>query len=62
MYVTREELKVEVRTLMGEIRTAAKDLGGEITNLYNDIEGLKETIKLQQELINKLYNLLDVEE
>ena len=38
MYITRQELKIEVRDLHGQIREVISDFNGAIKNLREDIE------------------------
>ena len=40
MYISRQELKIEVRDLHGQIREVISDFNGAIKNLHKDIEEL----------------------
>ncbi len=44
MYITRQELKIEVRDLHGQIREVISDFNGAIKNLREDIEELNARI------------------
>ena len=44
MYITRQELKIEVRDLHGQIREIISDFNGAIKNLREDIEELNARI------------------
>ena len=44
MYITRQELKIEVRDLHGQIREIIADFNGAIKNLREDIEELNARI------------------
>lgn len=59
MYVTYQELKVQVRELKTEITAAAKDLGGDIQYLNHRVGELQSMLETQQEIINKLKVVLD---
>lgn len=59
MYVTTQELKVQVRELKTDISSVAKDLGGDIQFLNYRIGELQNMLETQQEIINKLKTVLD---
>tara|TARA_Y100000310_G_C20579510_1_gene762249 strand:- start:30 stop:209 length:180 start_codon:yes stop_codon:yes gene_type:complete len=44
MYITRQELKIEIRDLHGQIREIISDFNGAIKNLREDIEELNARI------------------
>ena len=44
MYITRQELKIEIRDLHGQIREVISDFNGAIKNLREDIEELNARI------------------
>ena len=44
MYISRQELKIEVRDLHGQIREIISDFNGAIKNLREDIEELNARI------------------
>jgi len=44
MYITRQEVKIEIRDLHGQIREIISDFNGAIKNLREDIEELNARI------------------
>jgi ABC-type transporter Mla subunit MlaD len=54
MYLTRQELKVEVRDLHGQIREVISDFNGAIKNLQEDIDELNARINNLETIITNL--------
>ena len=54
MYLTRQDLKIEVRDLQGHIREVITDFNGTIKNLQEDIEELRSRIDLIETMITNL--------
>ena len=54
MYLTRQELKIEVRDLQGHIREVITDFNGAIKDLQVDIEELRSRIDLIETMITNL--------
>jgi len=54
MYITPQELKIEVRALRSDIASVAKDLGGDVQFLYQKINQLEELLEVHQQTINKI--------
>ena len=51
MYITRQELKIEIRDLHGQIREIISDFNGAIKNLREDIEELNARINNLETII-----------
>ena len=54
MYLTRQDLKIEVRDLQGHIREVITDFNGAIKNLQEDIDELRSRIDLIETMITNL--------
>ena len=54
MYLTRQELKIEVRDLQGHIREVITDFNGALKDLQVDIEELRSRIDLIETMITNL--------
>jgi|TARA_R110000744_G_scaffold30093_2_gene71364 ABC-type transporter Mla subunit MlaD len=54
MYITRQELKIEVRDLHGQIREIISDFNGAIRNLREDTEELDARINNLETIITNL--------
>ena len=54
MYLTRQDLKIEVRELQGHIREVITDFNGTIKNLQEDIEELRARSDLIETMITNL--------
>ena len=54
MYLTRQELKVEVSDLHGQIREVISDFNGAIKNLQEDIDELNARINNLETIITNL--------
>jgi len=54
MYITRQELKIEVRDLHGQIREIISDFNGAIRNLREDTEELVARINNLETIITNL--------
>ena len=51
MYLTRQDLKIEVRELQGHIREVITDFNGAIKDLQEDIDELRDRIALIETMI-----------
>ena len=54
MYLTRQDLKIEVRELQGHIREVSTDFNGAIKDLQEDIEELRSRTDLIDTMITNL--------
>ena len=54
MYLTRQDLKVEVRDLHGQIREGISDFNGAKKNLQEEIEELRDRINNLETIIANL--------
>ena len=54
MYLTRQELKVEVRDLHGQIREVISDFNGALKNLQEEAEELRNRINNLETIIANL--------
>ena len=54
MYVDDKQLKFEIKEVHSSIHELAKDLGGDIRYLHQEISELRETIDLLQQDIRQL--------
>ena len=54
MYLTRQDLKIEVRDLQGHIREVITDFNGAIKDLPQDIDELRARIDLIETMITNL--------
>ena len=54
MYLTRQDLKIEVRDLQGHIREVITDFNGAIKDLQEDINELRSRIDLIETMITNL--------
>ena len=59
IYVTEQELKMNIRELRTDIKAVAKDLGAEIKMLHNMIVDLEEIIELQNTVIQDVRKMND---
>lgn len=59
MYITEKQLRSEIRELLGMIRSLASDHGAEFNQIYSAIEGINESLELQQEQISDLFDRIN---
>jgi hypothetical protein len=53
-YVTRQELKEEIKDVISRIRNLASDQGGDIKSLHGEIVNFRETLSLATSIIEEL--------